>query len=127
MTQINAITGPKFTRILSVGSATPSRVIDNEYLLAHIDSSDEWITQRTGIKERRWIGEDENIETLSLTAGEQAIERAGIDRTEIGAVNALVASQLAAQNTAINAQLTAQNDAVAQQLAALSALVYAGL
>ena len=72
MTQINAITGPKFTRILSVGSATPSRVIDNEYLLAHIDSSDEWITQRTGIKERRWIGEDENIETLSLTAGEQA-------------------------------------------------------
>ncbi len=86
MTQINAITGPKFTRILSVGSATPSRVIDNEYLLAHIDSSDEWITQRTGIKERRWIGEDENIETLSLTAGEQAIERAGIDRTEIGAV-----------------------------------------
>lgn len=46
---------------------------------------------------------------------------------KIGAVNALVASQLAAQNTAINAQLTAQNDAVAQRLAALSALVYAGL
>ena len=68
------------------GSATPSRVIDNEYLLQFIDSSDEGITQRTGIRERRWIAEGENIETLSLEAANQAIERAGIDRSEIGAV-----------------------------------------
>lgn len=47
--------------------------------------------------------------------------------TEIGAVNAMVASQLEAQNTAINAQLTAQNEAVAQQLSALQALVYSAL
>ncbi len=86
MTEIKASTGPAYARIYSVGSATPSRVIPNEYLLQFIDSSDEWITQRTGIRERRWIGEGENIETLSLTAAEQAISRAGIDRSQIGAV-----------------------------------------
>ena len=67
---LKASVGSPFARILSVGAATPSRVIDNEYLLQYIDSSDEWITQRTGIRERRWIGEDEDIKTLSLTAGE---------------------------------------------------------
>ena len=86
MTDIKASTGPRYARILSVGSATPSRVIDNEYLLQYIDSSDEWITQRTGIRERRWIAEDESIETLSLAAARQAIERAGIGVDEIDAV-----------------------------------------
>ncbi len=83
---IKASTGAPFARILSVGSATPSRVIDNEYLCQFIDSSDEWITQRTGIKERRWIGEGENIETLSLTAATSAIERSGIPADQIDAV-----------------------------------------
>lgn len=64
---------------------------------------------------------------LTLDSVQELVGAIKAARTEIGAVNALVASQLAAQNTAINAQLTAQNDAVAQQLAALSALVYAGL
>lgn len=86
MTELKASTGAKYARILSVGSATPSRVIDNEFLLQYIDSSDEWITQRTGIKERRWVGEDETIETLCLDASRQAIERSGIEPTRIGAV-----------------------------------------
>lgn len=86
MTELKASTGAKYARILSVGSATPSRVIDNEFLLQYIDSSDEWITQRTGIKERRWVGEGETIETLCLDASRQAIERSGIEPTRIGAV-----------------------------------------
>ncbi|HRA75693.1 MAG TPA: beta-ketoacyl-ACP synthase III [Propionicimonas sp.] len=86
MTTLKASEGAQFARILSVGSALPSRVVPNADLLEHLDSSDEWITQRTGIRERRWIAEDESIETLSLTAAESAIERAGIDRSEIGAV-----------------------------------------
>ena len=86
MTPILASSGSPYARIYSVGSAVPSRVIDNPYMLQFIDSSDEWITQRTGIKERRWIDESENIETLALQAANQAIERAGIDRSEIGAV-----------------------------------------
>jgi 3-oxoacyl-[acyl-carrier-protein] synthase III len=83
---LKASTGAPFAKILSVGSATPSRVIDNEFLLQYIDSSDEWITQRTGISERRWIGEGENIETLSITAATSAIERSGITPEQIDAV-----------------------------------------
>jgi 3-oxoacyl-[acyl-carrier-protein] synthase III len=83
---LKASTGAPFARILSVGSATPSRVIDNDYLCQFIDSSDEWITQRTGIKERRWTGEGENIETLSITAANSAIERSGIPAAQIDAV-----------------------------------------
>jgi len=86
MTQIKASTGPQFARILSVGSGTPSRVVPNEFFLDYIDSSDEWITQRTGIKERRWVSEDESITTLSLDAARSAIERAGIAVDQIDAV-----------------------------------------
>jgi len=86
MTTIKASTGPQFARIMSVGSATPSRVVPNEYFLEFIDSSDEWITQRTGIKERRWIAEDESITTLCLAAARSAIERAGIGVDQIDAV-----------------------------------------
>ena len=86
MTELKASTGAKYARILSVGSATPSKVIDNEYLLQFIDSSDEWITQRTGIKERRWVAEGETIESLCLEAAGKAIERSGIEASTIGAV-----------------------------------------
>lgn len=64
---------------------------------------------------------------ITLDSVQELVDAIKAARTEIGAVNALVASQLEAQNTAINTQLAAQNEAVAQQLAALSALVYAGL
>ena len=64
---------------------------------------------------------------LTLDCVQELVGAIKAARTDIGSLNALVASQLAAQNTAINAQLAAQNEAVAQQLAALSALVYAGL
>ncbi len=83
---IKASTGAPFARIYSVGSATPSRIIDNDYLCQFIDSSDEWITQRTGIKERRWVAEGENIETLSVTAANSALDRSGIARDQIDAV-----------------------------------------
>jgi 3-oxoacyl-[acyl-carrier-protein] synthase-3 len=86
MTEIKASTGAKYARIYSVGSATPSRVIDNEYLLQFIDSSDEWITQRTGIRERRWIGEGESIWTLAVEAGRKAIDRSGVSPDEIDAL-----------------------------------------
>lgn len=83
---LKASTGAPFARIYSVGSATPSRVIDNEYLCQFIDSSDEWITQRTGISERRWVAEDENIETLSIAAANSALDRSGVARDQIDAV-----------------------------------------
>ena len=51
-----------------------------------IDSSDEWIQTRSGIRERRWAGEDETIEMMSLAAARKAVERAGIDVGQIDTV-----------------------------------------
>ena len=83
MTTLKASVGSPYARILSVGSALPSRVLDNEYMVQFIDSSDEWIRQRTGIHERRWLGEGESLESLALAASRQAIERAGLQPTEV--------------------------------------------
>lgn len=83
---INASVGSRYARILAVGSATPSRVIDNEYLCQFIDSSNEWITQRTGIHERRWVAEGETIETLCVTAATSALQRSGITPEQVDAV-----------------------------------------
>lgn len=86
MTTLKAGTGAPFARIYAVGSAVPSKVIDNAYLLNYIDSSDEWITQRTGIKERRWVGEGEDLRSLALSAARSAIERSGVPLDQIDAL-----------------------------------------
>lgn len=83
MTELKASVGAPYARILSVGAAVPSRVLDNEQMVQFIDSSDEWIRQRTGIRERRWIAEDESLESLCLAAARQAIERAGLAASDI--------------------------------------------
>lgn len=79
-------TGAQYARILGIGAAVPSRVVDNEEMCTYIDSSDEWIQQRTGIVERRWAAEGETVESLSLDAARQAIERAGLTGADIDAV-----------------------------------------
>jgi len=86
-----ASTGSPYSRILSVGSAVPSRTLDNDYLCQFIDSSDEWITQRTGIKQRRWLGEGESLEGLILQASRSAIARSGV---EPAAIDALILSTI---------------------------------
>lgn len=83
---IAASRGAPFARLLSISSYVPSRVVDNAEMCTYIDSSDEWIQQRTGIAERRWVGEGETVETMALAAGRTALERAGIDAAELGAV-----------------------------------------
>lgn len=83
---ITASKGSPYARVEGIGAAIPSRVVDNEEMCTYIDSSDEWIQQRTGIVERRWIAEGENVETLSLDAARQAIERAGLTPADIDAV-----------------------------------------
>ena len=83
---IAAGVGAPYARLLSVASYVPSRVVDNAEMCTIIDSSDEWIQQRTGIAERRWVGEGETVETMALAAARTAVERAGIDPADIGAV-----------------------------------------
>ena len=78
--------GPEFTRILGLGAARGDLVVPNSELVEAIDSSDEWIRQRTGIIERRRASKGLDAVDLAETASREAIAKAGIDASQIGAV-----------------------------------------
>ncbi len=69
--------------IASVGHFVPERVIDNEYFKQFVDTSDEWIRQRSGIRERRWLDDDQTTSDMFIAAGRQALERAGVTAEEV--------------------------------------------
>ena len=69
-----------------IGSYVPSRRVDNHELSEKVDTSDEWITSRTGIKERRFAGEEENTSDLALRASQRAIDMAGVSLDDIDLV-----------------------------------------
>jgi 3-oxoacyl-[acyl-carrier-protein] synthase-3 len=74
------------SRLLSVASYRPRRVVDNAEICTYIDSDDEWIRSRTGIRERRWASDDETVVFMGAQAGRRALERAGVDPVSVGAV-----------------------------------------
>ncbi|MCG0287718.1 ketoacyl-ACP synthase III [Streptomyces sp. PSAA01] len=78
--------GAPYARILGVGGYRPTRVVPNEEILKHIDSSDEWIRSRSGIATRHWAGPDETVAAMSVEAGGKAIADAGLSPEQIGAV-----------------------------------------
>ncbi|UQA95558.1 ketoacyl-ACP synthase III [Streptomyces halobius] len=78
--------GAPYARIMGVGGYRPTRVVPNEEILKHIDSSDEWIRSRSGIATRHWAGPDETVATMSVEAAGKAIADAGITPEQIGAV-----------------------------------------
>ncbi|WP_158968808.1 beta-ketoacyl-ACP synthase III [Paraglaciecola sp. L3A3] len=67
------------SKIIGTGSYYPSEIRTNSDLANMVDTSDEWITDRTGIKERRIIGENETAATMGVEASKKALEAAGID------------------------------------------------
>lgn len=73
----------KRSRILGTGRYLPERVVTNDELTKFMDTSDEWIQQRTGIRERRYAKEDENTSDLGVKAARIAIERAGLKPEDI--------------------------------------------
>lgn len=75
-----------YSRIAGTGSALPDRIMTNADLEKIVDTSDEWITERTGIKQRRIAGENETSVTLGHRAAVNAIEAAGIDANDIGMI-----------------------------------------
>ena len=62
--------------LAGTGSKLPSKVLTNDDLSKIVDTSDEWISQRTGIKKRHIIGENENLVSLAFAAGKEALESA---------------------------------------------------
>lgn len=74
------------SRILSVGSYRPSRIVPNSEIVDRIESSDEWIRERSGIESRRFASKEETVIAMSKAASEQALKRAGIAMSEVDAV-----------------------------------------
>lgn len=73
-------------KILGTGRAVPDRVLTNEDLERMMDTSDEWITTRTGIKRRRIAAPEEALTDLAIPAARQALEMAGVDGSEVDLV-----------------------------------------
>ena len=71
-------------RLIATGGALPGRTVTNEELSRTVDTSDEWITTRTGIRTRHWCTEGENAATLAIAAAKQALERSGLAPADIG-------------------------------------------
>jgi 3-oxoacyl-[acyl-carrier-protein] synthase III len=73
----------KYAKIIGTGSYLPARVVSNSDLEKLVDTSDAWIVERTGIRERHHAAEGELTSDLALKAAEHAIEAAGIDSADI--------------------------------------------
>ncbi len=71
------------TRIVSTGMYVPSRVVTNRDLEELMDTSDEWIQQRSGIKERRWVSPGETTRGMAASASRQALERGKLKADDI--------------------------------------------
>jgi len=84
--KLNQYSAVQFSRIYGLGAARGDLVVTNDDVAGPIDSSDEWIRQRTGIIERRRASKELSLMDMAVDASKQAIEAAGIDASEIGAV-----------------------------------------
>jgi 3-oxoacyl-[acyl-carrier-protein] synthase-3 len=100
--------------ITGIGSHAPASVMKNDELAQMVDTSDEWIVERTGIRERRVAGPDEALSDVSLPAAKAALEHARLDPSSIDLIvvatvtpdmffpstGAILADQLGAKNAA---------------------------
>src|SRR6185312_12020907 len=71
------------TVIRGVGAYLPERVVTNAELARKVDTSDEWILERTGIRERRIAADGEKTSDLAIAAGERALKAAGISGDQL--------------------------------------------
>jgi 3-oxoacyl-[acyl-carrier-protein] synthase-3 len=69
--------------ITGLGCKVPDRVVSNDELKQYVDTSDEWIRERTGIRERRMASKDEALSDLALPASHDALAQAGVDGKDI--------------------------------------------
>lgn len=71
-------------QLIATGGALPGRLVTNDDLSKLVDTSDEWITTRTGIRQRHFCAEGESATTLAVAAARQALDRSGLDPAQIG-------------------------------------------
>ncbi|HTP52350.1 MAG TPA: beta-ketoacyl-ACP synthase III [Anaeromyxobacteraceae bacterium] len=74
------------TAVVAIGTYVPDRVVTNDELARYMDTSDEWITQRTGIKERRWVEPGVGSAELAYRASQRALAQAGWQASDLDAI-----------------------------------------
>lgn len=120
MTQQNA-------GIIGIGHAYPEGILTNADLEKIVDTSDEWITTRTGIKQRHKAADDEYTSQFGTAAAKQAIERAGLDVKDIDLIICATTTPdqiMPSTGALIQAQLGAVNAAGMDVFAACSGFLY---
>ena len=113
--------------LVGSGSATPAQKITNDQLAARVDTNDEWVNTRTGIRERRIIGLDESLSNLSTRAAISAIDMAGweADTVDMVLVATSTPDDLFGIAPKIQAQLGAKNAVAFDLTAACSGFLFA--
>jgi 3-oxoacyl-[acyl-carrier-protein] synthase-3 len=86
MAQLNQSTPVAFSKIYSLGAARGDLIVTNDEIAGPINSSDEWITQRTGIITRTRASKERSLMDMAVEASKEAINKAGIEASEIEAV-----------------------------------------
>ncbi|MEK7238677.1 MAG: beta-ketoacyl-ACP synthase III, partial [Nitrospirota bacterium] len=115
------------SRITGTGSYAPKKILDNFDLEKMVDTSDEWITERTGIKERRIADSSEAASDLSVEASKRALQSAGLKPKEIDMIIvATVSGDMPLPSTAsfLQHKLGAKNAAAFDLNAACSGFIY---
>ena len=106
--------------ITGLGAYAPERVITNDELARMVDTSDEWIIERTGIRERRIAADSQALSDLSMPAARQALEQAGSDGTDVDLliVATVTPDMMFPSTAAILADQRGAKDAAAYDLSA---------
>lgn len=116
------------SRIIGMGAYVPKRIMTNQEFESMVDTTDEWITTRTGIKERRIAQDDEFTSDMATAAGKKALASAGITIKEIDYILvATLSPDYMSNSTAaiVQSQLGAKHIGAADIQAACSGFIYA--
>jgi 3-oxoacyl-[acyl-carrier-protein] synthase-3 len=116
------------SRLLGTGSALPRRIVTNAELAQKVDTSDEWIVARTGIRQRHIAGPDETTSTLAIAAARAALADAGVEASSIGLIILATATPdntFPATATKVQAALGCQGGVAFDVAAVCSGFLYA--
>ncbi len=113
--------------IAGLGVYLPARVVTNKDFEARLETSDQWIVERTGIRERRWAGADETVAGMAKAAAEEAMRQAGISAGQLDAIIVATATPdrlLPSTACYLQALLGAEKAAAFDLAAACSGFIY---
>ncbi|MGV2928066.1 beta-ketoacyl-ACP synthase III [Macrococcus capreoli] len=113
--------------IKGIGVYVPERVVPNAHFESYLDTSDEWISKMTGIKERRFAADDQDVSDLAYIACENAIKNAKINKDDIDMVIVATATgdhKFPSVATMLQDKLGLRNVPAMDQLAACTGFIY---